>query len=113
MTKIFHTATCDGGHLAECYTDPRFPDDDSQPTEREAEGFRRLVRWLYCERTHNIEGLASRLIAAAYVFDQGLIEHAKLRQIERQTNGRVNRSRVCQLAKEFRLTFHLPPPPPA
>lgn len=107
MITIIHTSTITNGALAECSVDPevyRMSDDDP---EKAVEAFRLLIRWLYSERAHNVEGLAARLIAAAYIFDPGLIENAKLRQIERDTRGRVNRSRVCQLAKEFRDEFKL------
>ena len=112
MTKIIYKPTVDHLEIDQRVTEPIYPDDDAQPTEREAEGFRRLVQWLYCEHTHNIEGLAARLIAAAYVFDQGLIGHTSINRIEIQTKGRVSRFRVCQLAKEFSARFGIPLPPP-
>ena len=105
MRTLIHTSHIDHGKLAECFTHPEVYDEEVEPQDKAAEGFGRMLQWVYNPRCHDSYGQLARMYAVAFVVNPGLIQDRSLRQIERDSGGRITQGWLSQLAEQFRKEF--------
>lgn len=100
-----------------CATPPQCECGGAAHTQDDGvEAFRRLLGWLYAvppqtgARRSEYDMLLARALAMAWVLRPDLIDHRTLGQIETETAGRLSRSWLHKLSRQFIRDFGLRPP---